>query len=202
VFGFGRDAQGGRRWCAPDGTPSGGSDVASGPTGSAGPRAGAARGHERGGSCPDRCRRPADRGGRHATATVSASAEVAWPAWDHLGGLWQPAHPERRAAPPHHGIDAACRRTPVGDGDGVVSLANPTYFTGGTDDRPWPRLHSIYAPADVLSNPDRMCARRSSEVGRPAAPPAHLHWGVYWFGHAVDPAPWSGPSDRLVKPSL
>ena len=97
---------------------------------------------------------------------------------------------------PHRGLDiAAPPGTPVGAmASGVVSLAEADmYFTGGTVMIDHGHgLHSIYAHLrDVLVEAGQDVAQGAvlgtvGSTGRAAGP--HLHWGVYWFGQAVDPA--------------
>jgi murein DD-endopeptidase MepM/ murein hydrolase activator NlpD len=82
---------------------------------------------------------------------------------------------------------------------GVVSLAETDlYFTGGTVMIDHGHgLHSIYAHLrDVLVEAGQDVAQGAvlgtvGSTGRAAGP--HLHWGVYWFGQAVDPALLVGP---------
>jgi murein DD-endopeptidase MepM/ murein hydrolase activator NlpD len=82
---------------------------------------------------------------------------------------------------------------------GVVSLARPDlYFTGGTVMIDHGHgLHSIYAHMqEVLVEVGQAVARGAplgtvGATGRATGP--HLHWGVYWFEEAVDPALLVGP---------
>jgi murein DD-endopeptidase MepM/ murein hydrolase activator NlpD len=77
---------------------------------------------------------------------------------------------------------------------GVVSLAEPDmYFTGGTVIVDHGHgLHSIYGHlrevavevGQHLAQGDRVGT--VGMTGRATGP--HLHWGVYWFERAIDPA--------------
>ena len=138
--------------------------------------------------------------------------EVAWPALGPISGIYgsqRILNGEPRA--PHRGVDvAAPAGTPVAAmASGVVSLAEPDlYFTGGTVMLDHGHgLHSIYAHLqDVLVELGQQLAQGTplgtiGATGRATGP--HLHWGIYWFDQAVDPALLAGPiPHRLVKPSL
>jgi len=102
---------------------------------------------------------------------------------------------------PHRGIDiAAPAGSPVGAmADGVVSLAAPDmYFTGNTVmiDHGY-GLHSVYAHLSELAVEVGQTVRKGQPIGRVGATGRatgpHLHWGVYWFGQALDPALQVGP---------
>ena len=102
---------------------------------------------------------------------------------------------------PHRGVDiAAPAGTPVGAmADGVVSLAAPDmYFTGNTVmiDHGY-GLHSVYAHLSRLLVKVGQTVRKGQPVGRVGATGRatgpHLHWGVYWFDRALDPALLVGP---------
>ncbi len=97
---------------------------------------------------------------------------------------------------PHRGVDiAAPAGSPVGAmADGVVSLAAPDmYFTGNTVmiDHGY-GLHSLYAHLSELRVAVGQAVRQGEPVGRVGATGRatgpHLHWGVYWFDQALDPA--------------
>jgi murein DD-endopeptidase MepM/ murein hydrolase activator NlpD len=133
--------------------------------------------------------------------------KVAWPANGRISGVYG----SRRilnGAPraPHRGLDiAAPPGTPVGAmASGVVSLAEADmYFTGGTVMIDHGHgLHSIYAHLrDVLVEAGQDVAQGAvlgtvGSTGRAAGP--HLHWGVYWFGQAVDPALLVGPMPQSL----
>lgn len=102
---------------------------------------------------------------------------------------------------PHKGLDiAAPAGTEVGAmASGVVSLAERgMYFTGGTVMVDHGHgLHSIYVHLeDVLVEQDQRLQQGQSlgtvgATGRVTG--AHLHWGVYWFDEAIDPALLVGP---------
>jgi murein DD-endopeptidase MepM/ murein hydrolase activator NlpD len=128
--------------------------------------------------------------------------DVAWPALGPISGIYgsqRILNGEARA--PHRGVDvAAPAGTPVAAmASGVVSLARPDlYFTGGTVMIDHGHgLHSIYAHMqEVLVEVGQAVARGAplgtvGATGR--ATGAHLHWGVYWFEEAVDPALLVGP---------
>jgi murein DD-endopeptidase MepM/ murein hydrolase activator NlpD len=128
--------------------------------------------------------------------------KVAWPAVGRISGGYG-SQRILNGAPraPHRGLDiAAPPGTPVGAmASGVVSLAETDlYFTGGTVMIDHGHgLHSIYAHLrDVLVEAGQDVAQGAvlgtvGSTGRAAGP--HLHWGVYWFGQAVDPALLVGP---------
>jgi murein DD-endopeptidase MepM/ murein hydrolase activator NlpD len=127
---------------------------------------------------------------------------IAWPAQGRTSGVFgsqRILNGEPRS--PHKGLDiAAPPGTPVGSmAGGTVSLAQTDmYFTGGTVIVDHGHgLHSLYVHLqDVLVEPGQHL--RQGEVlgnvgatGRATGP--HLHWGVYWFGDAIDPALLVGP---------
>jgi murein DD-endopeptidase MepM/ murein hydrolase activator NlpD len=97
---------------------------------------------------------------------------------------------------PHRGIDvAAPAGTLVGAmASGVVSLAETgMYFTGGTVMLDHGHgLHSIYVHLGEVRVTVGQQLRQGQTLGtvgatgRATGP--HLHWGVYWFDQAVDPA--------------
>jgi murein DD-endopeptidase MepM/ murein hydrolase activator NlpD len=122
---------------------------------------------------------------------------VAWPARGPISGVYgsqRILNGEPRS--PHRGLDvAAPAGTAVGAmARGVVSLAEADmYYTGGTVMVDHGHgLHSIYAHLqDVLVEVGQEVARGGTlgtvgASGRATGP--HLHWGVYWFERAVDPA--------------
>jgi murein DD-endopeptidase MepM/ murein hydrolase activator NlpD len=128
--------------------------------------------------------------------------EVAWPALGPISGVYgsqRILNGEARA--PHRGVDvAAPAGTPVAAmASGIVSLARADlYFTGGTVMIDHGHgLHSIYAHLqDVLVEVGQGVAQGArvgtvGATGRVTGP--HLHWGVYWFDEAVDPALLVGP---------
>jgi murein DD-endopeptidase MepM/ murein hydrolase activator NlpD len=133
--------------------------------------------------------------------------KVAWPVVGRISGVYgsqRILNGTPRA--PHRGLDiAAAPGTPVGAmASGVVSLAEPgMYFTGGTVMIDHGHgLHSIYAHLrDVLVEAGEDVAQGAivgtvGSTGRAAGP--HLHWGVYWFGKAVDPALLVGPMPQSL----
>jgi Peptidase family M23 len=128
---------------------------------------------------------------------------IAWPAEGRISGVFgsqRILNGEPRS--PHKGIDiAAPSGTPVGAmAGGIVSLAETgMYFTGGTVIIDHGHgLHSIYVHLqDVLVEPGQRLRQsqvlgRVGATGRATGP--HLHWGVYWFGEALDPALLAGPT--------
>jgi murein DD-endopeptidase MepM/ murein hydrolase activator NlpD len=128
---------------------------------------------------------------------VGFTETMAWPAHGRISGIYgsqRILNGEARA--PHRGLDiAAPRGTPVGAmASGVVLLAEPAmYFTGGTVMIDHGHgVHSIYAHLeDVLVEVGQDVAQGAilgtvGATGRATGP--HLHWGVFWFDQAVDPA--------------
>jgi murein DD-endopeptidase MepM/ murein hydrolase activator NlpD len=128
--------------------------------------------------------------------------EIAWPALGRISGVYgsqRILNGEPRA--PHRGLDvAAPAGTPVeAVASGVVSLAEPDlYFTGGTVMIDHGHgLHSIYAHMrDIMVEAGQGVAKgaplgRVGATGRATGP--HLHWGIYWFEEALDPALLVGP---------
>jgi murein DD-endopeptidase MepM/ murein hydrolase activator NlpD len=137
-----------------------------------------------------------DGGGRGFTEAA------AWPAIGPISGVYgsqRILNGEPRA--PHRGVDvAAPAGTPVlAMAGGVVSLAEPAmYYTGGTVMIDHGHgLHSVYAHLrDVLVEVGQEVAQGRplgtiGATGRATGP--HLHWGVYWFDRAIDPALLVGP---------
>ena len=136
-----------------------------------------------------------------AKARDSAAPGVAqnfvWPVTGRISGIYGSqrilnGEPRR----PHRGVDvAAPAGTPVGAmADGVVSLAAPDmYFTGGTVmiDHGY-GLHSIYAHLSEVAVAVGQTVRPGGAIGRVGATGRvtgpHLHWGVFWFERALDPA--------------
>ena len=128
--------------------------------------------------------------------------KVTWPALGPISGVYgsqRILNGEPRT--PHRGVDvAAPAGTPVGAmASGVVSLAEPDlYFTGGTVMIDHGHgLHSIYVHLqDVLVEVGQRLSPGTplgtvGATGRATGP--HLHWGVYWFDEAIDPALLVGP---------
>jgi murein DD-endopeptidase MepM/ murein hydrolase activator NlpD len=136
------------------------------------------------------------------TDGLGFTQEVTWPALGPISGVYgsqRILNGEPRA--PHRGLDiAAPPGTPVGAMTrGVVSLAEPgMYFTGGTVMVDHGHgLHSVYVHLqDVLVEVGQEVAQGAilgtiGSTGRATGP--HLHWGVYWFDQAMDPALLVGP---------
>jgi murein DD-endopeptidase MepM/ murein hydrolase activator NlpD len=127
---------------------------------------------------------------------------AAWPALGRVSGTYgsqRVLNGEPRA--PHRGLDvAAPAGTPVlAMAGGVVSLAETAmYYTGGTVMIDHGHgMHSVYAHLrDVLVEVGQEVAQGQAlgtvgATGRATGP--HLHWGVYWFERALDPALLVGP---------
>ncbi len=102
---------------------------------------------------------------------------------------------------PHRGVDiAAPAGSPVGAmAAGVVTVAAPDmYFTGNTVmiDHGY-GLHSVYAHLSAMAVAVGQAVRQGQPIGRVGATGRatgpHLHWGVYWFDQALDPALLVGP---------
>jgi murein DD-endopeptidase MepM/ murein hydrolase activator NlpD len=131
------------------------------------------------------------------TAARGFIEQMAWPVVGPISGVFgsqRILNGEPRA--PHRGIDvAAPAGSPVGPmASGVVSLAETDmYFTGGTVMLDHGHgLHSIYVHLDEVRVTVGQKLRQGQTLGtvgatgRATGP--HLHWGVYWFDQAVDPA--------------
>jgi murein DD-endopeptidase MepM/ murein hydrolase activator NlpD len=136
------------------------------------------------------------------SALLGFTEPVVWPVTGRISGVYgsqRILNGEPRA--PHRGVDvAATPGTPVGAmASGVVSLAETgMYFTGGTVMIDHGHgVHSIYSHlAEVQVTPGQPIGQGEilgtvGATGRATGP--HLHWGVYWFGEAVDPALLVGP---------
>jgi murein DD-endopeptidase MepM/ murein hydrolase activator NlpD len=130
------------------------------------------------------------------------AAAFVWPVTGRISGVYGSQRilngkPRR----PHRGVDvAAPPGTPVGAmADGVLSLAAPAmYFTGGTVMIDHGHgLHSIYAHLSALDVEAGQTVRRGETIGAVGATGRvtgpHLHWGVFWFESALDPALLVGP---------
>ena len=143
---------------------------------------------------------------RRDTDGLGFEQAVAWPVRGRISGVYgsqRILNGEPRA--PHRGLDiAAPPGTPVGAmASGVVSLAQPDmYFTGGTVMLDHGHgVHSVYVHLqDVLVEVGQELAQGAvlgtvGSTGRATGP--HLHWGIYWFDQAVDPALLVGPPDPL-----
>jgi murein DD-endopeptidase MepM/ murein hydrolase activator NlpD len=141
-----------------------------------------------------------------AEARDSAEPGIApafvWPVVGRISGVYgsqRILNGEPRA--PHRGVDIAARAgTPVDAmAAGVVTIAAPDmYFTGNTVmiDHGY-GLHSIYAHLSELKVAVGQAVRQGEPIGRVGATGRatgpHLHWGVYWFDQALDPALLVGP---------
>ncbi|WGF86663.1 M23 family metallopeptidase [Marinivivus vitaminiproducens] len=112
---------------------------------------------------------------------------------------------------PHRGMDiAAPTGTPVhAMASGTVILAQPDmYYTGNTVFLDHGHgLLSVYAHLDTIEVAKGDTINRGQELGtlgasgRATGP--HLHWGIYWFERAVDPADVIAvhPAAGLVEPA-
>jgi murein DD-endopeptidase MepM/ murein hydrolase activator NlpD len=141
-----------------------------------------------------------------AQARDSAAGAIApafvWPVTGPISGVYgsqRILNGEPRA--PHRGVDiAAPAGAPVSAmADGVVSVAaGDMYFTGKTVmiDHGY-GLHSVYAHLSELGVKVGQAVRKGQPIGRVGATGRatgpHLHWGVYWFDQALDPALLVGP---------
>jgi murein DD-endopeptidase MepM/ murein hydrolase activator NlpD len=128
--------------------------------------------------------------------------QVAWPAIGPVSGVYGSQRIlNGKPRTPHRGVDvAAPAGTPVGAmASGVVSLAETDmYFTGGTVMLDHGHgLHSIYVHLDevrVTVGQQLLQGQTLGTVGATGrATGPHLHWGVYWFDRAIDPALLVGP---------
>ncbi len=136
------------------------------------------------------------------SAEPAIAPAFVWPVVGRISGVYgsqRILNGEPRA--PHRGVDIATPLgTPVGAmAAGVVSLAAPDmYFTGNTVmiDHGY-GLHSVYAHLSALLVKVGQAVRQGEPVGRVGATGRatgpHLHWGVYWFDQALDPALLVGP---------
>jgi murein DD-endopeptidase MepM/ murein hydrolase activator NlpD len=123
--------------------------------------------------------------------------QMAWPVIGPISGVYgsqRILNGEPRT--PHRGVDiAAPAGTRVGAmAGGVVPLAETgMYFTGGTVMLDHGHgLHSIYVHLDEVRVTAGQQLRQGQTLGTVGATGratgSHLHWGVYWFDQAVDPA--------------
>lgn len=139
------------------------------------------------------------------TAAHGFIEQMAWPVMGPISGVYgsqRILNGEPRT--PHRGVDvAAPSGTPVGaTAPGVVSVAETDmYFTGGTVMLDHGHgLHSIYVHLDEVRVTVGQQLRQGQTLGtvgatgRATGP--HLHWGVYWFDQAVDPALLVGAMSR------
>jgi murein DD-endopeptidase MepM/ murein hydrolase activator NlpD len=136
------------------------------------------------------------------TAGSGFTEQMAWPATGRISGVYgsqRILNGEPRS--PHRGVDvAAPAGTPVGAmAPGEVALAeSDMYFTGGTVMVDHGHgVHSIYVHLDEVrvTVGQRLGQGQTlgtvGQTGRATGP--HLHWGVYWFDQAIDPALLVGP---------
>jgi len=136
------------------------------------------------------------------TATRGFTEQMAWPVIGPISGIFGSqrilnGEPRR----PHRGVDVAAPagRPVAAMADGVVSLAVPAmYFTGDTVMIDHGHgLHSIYAHLSAIEVAVGQSVRRGDTLGKVGATGRatgpHLHWGVFWFERALDPALLVGP---------
>lgn len=131
------------------------------------------------------------------TGARGFTEQMAWPVTGPISGVYGSQRIlNGQPRTPHRGLDiAAPRGSPVGAmASGVVSLAETDmYFTGGTVMLDHGHgLHSIYVHLEQVRVTVGQRLSRGQTLGtvgatgRATGP--HLHWGVYWFDQAVDPA--------------
>lgn len=127
---------------------------------------------------------------------------AAWPARGPISGVFGSQRIlNGNPRSPHRGVDvAAPAGAPVtAMASGTVSLAEGNlFFTGGTVMIDHGHgVSSIYAHLsriDVAPGQEVVQGARIGAVGATGrATGPHLHWGVYWFDRAVDPALLVGP---------
>ena len=139
------------------------------------------------------------------SAAPGVAGAFVWPLAGRISGVFGSqrilnGEPRR----PHRGVDvAAPSGRPVGAmADGVVSLAVPAmYFTGDTVVIDHGHgLHSIYAHLSAIEVAAGQPVQRGATIGKVGATGRatgpHLHWGVFWFERALDPALLVGPMPR------
>jgi murein DD-endopeptidase MepM/ murein hydrolase activator NlpD len=139
------------------------------------------------------------------TAARGFLEEITWPVIGPVSGVYgsqRILNGEPRT--PHRGVDVmAPPGTPVGAmASGAVSVAESgMYFTGGTVMLDHGHgLHSIYVHLDEVRVTVGQRLSRGQTLGtvgatgRTTGP--HLHWGVYWFDQAIDPALLVGTTFR------
>jgi len=139
------------------------------------------------------------------SAAPGVAAAFVWPVTGRISGVFGSqrilnGEPRR----PHRGVDvAAPSGRPVGAmADGVVSLAVPAmYFIGATVMIDHGHgLHSVYAHLSAIDVAVGQAVQRGATIGRIGATGRatgpHLHWGVFWFERALDPALLVGPMPR------
>jgi murein DD-endopeptidase MepM/ murein hydrolase activator NlpD len=136
------------------------------------------------------------------SAALGFTEEVTWPVTGPITGVFgsqRILNGEPRA--PHRGVDvAAPTGTPVGAmASGLVALAeSDMFFTGGTVMVDHGHgVHSIYSHLDEVTVGVGTWLEQGETLGTVGATGRvtgpHLHWGVYWFDRAVDPALLVGP---------
>jgi murein DD-endopeptidase MepM/ murein hydrolase activator NlpD len=136
------------------------------------------------------------------TAEAGFAEAFIWPVTGPISGVYGSQRIlNGKPRQPHRGVDvAAPAGTPiVAPADGVVSLATPDmYFTGGTVMIDHGHgLESLYAHMRAVRVAVGQTVRQGEVIGVVGATGrvmgAHLHWGVFWFERAIDPALLVGP---------
>ena len=140
---------------------------------------------------------------KERNSALSGFTEImAWPVQGPLTGVYGSQRIlNGQPRSPHRGLDvAAPEGTPIAAiAGGVVSLAEADmYFTGGTVMVDHGHgVHSIYAHMSAVEVEVGQAVAQGERIGAVGATGRvtgpHLHWGVYWFGRAVDPVPLVGP---------
>jgi hypothetical protein len=136
------------------------------------------------------------------TAEAGFAQSFIWPVIGPISGVYgsqRILNGEPRQ--PHRGVDiGASAGTPiVAPADGVVSLAVPDmYFTGATVMIDHGHgLESLCAHMQTVRVAVGQAVRQGEPIGAVGATGratgAHLHWGVFWFERAIDPALLVGP---------
>jgi len=131
-----------------------------------------------------------------------------WPALGRISGIYgsqRILNGVRRS--PHSGTDiAAPRGTPVtAPADGIVALRHlDMFFTGQTLVLDHGHgLFTVYAHLDRIDVAEGDRVKKGDPIatigatGRATAP--HLHWGISWFGIALDPQSVAGAMPAVTK---
>ena len=139
------------------------------------------------------------------SATPGMVGAFVWPVTGRISGVFGSqrilnGEPRR----PHLGVDVAAPsgRLIGAMADGVIALAEPAmYFTGNTVMIDHGHgLHSLYAHLSEIDVAAGQPVRRGATIGKVGATGRatgpHLHWGVFWFERALDPALLVGPMPR------
>lgn len=142
------------------------------------------------------------------SAELGFVSPVLWPVIGPISGVFGSQRVlNGRPRSPHRGVDvAAVTGTPVkAMMDGVVTLAeDDMYFTGGTVMVDHGHgLQSIYAHLSEVSVDVGQRLQAGGELGKIGATGRvtgpHLHFGLYWFETALDPALILGPMPNAAQ---